>query len=298
MKISKQNDKLSWKQRRGSPDAIARKVIKMSDQLEKAEAFQTLHAREGAFLIPNPWDAGTARLLQHLGFEALATTSLGVANMLGQRHVTAAQTLDNLRAICDASDLPVNVDLENGFADAPDAAAKMITLAAEHGAVGGSIEDYTGSRDKPIYDFNLAVERVEASIAAARALPFPFLFTARAEGMLHGDTELDDVIKRLQAFEAAGADVLYAPGLMSLADIRTVVRSVSRPFNVVMGLSDPSITLPELAAAGVKRVSIGGALSRLALKAFMDGAKEMQEGRFEFVRDIGSIKDVWAAFPS
>lgn len=270
----------------------------MSEQMEKAKTFQALHAREGAFLIPNPWDPGTARLLQHLGFEALATTSLGVANMLGQRYVTAEQTLENLRAISTASNLPVNVDLENGFADAPDAAAKMITRAAEYGAVGGSIEDYSGSNDQPIYDFNLAVERVEASIAAARALPFPFLFTARAEGMLHGDTDLDDVIKRLQAFEAVGADVLYAPGLKSLADIRAVVQSVTKPFNVVMGQADPSITLPELAAVGVKRVSIGGALSRLAMKAFMDGAKEMREGRFDFVRDLGSIEDLRAAFPS
>jgi 2-methylisocitrate lyase-like PEP mutase family enzyme len=275
-----------------------RRKIKMSEQMEKAKTFQALHAREGAFLIPNPWDAGTARLLQHLGFEALATTSLGVANMLGQRYVTAEQTLENLRAISTASNLPVNVDLENGFADAPDAAAKMITRAAEYGAVGGSIEDYSGSNDQPIYDFNLAVERVEASIAAARALPFPFLFTARAEGMLHGDTDLDDVIKRLQAFEAVGADVLYAPGLKSLADIRAVVQSVTKPFNVVMGQADPSITLPELAAVGVKRVSIGGALSRLAMKAFMDGAKEMREGRFDFVRDLGSIEDLRAAFPS
>jgi len=270
----------------------------MLEQIEKAEAFQALHARQGAFLIPNPWDAGTARLLQHLGFEALATTSLGVANMLGQRYVTAEQTLENLRAISDASDLPVNVDLENGFADAPEAAAKMITRAAGYGAVGGSIEDHTGSREQPIYDFSLAVDRVEASIAAARALPFPFLFTARAEGMLHGDTDLDDVIRRLQAFEAAGADVLYAPGLKSLTDIRTVVQSVNKPFNVVMGQSDPSITLAELAAVGVKRVSIGGALSRLAMKAFMDGAKEMREGRFDFVRNIGTINDLRDAFPT
>jgi len=270
----------------------------MSEQMEKAKIFQALHAREGAFLIPNPWDAGTARLLQHLGFEALATTSLGVANMLGQRHVTAEQTLENLRAISTASNLPVNVDLENGFADAPDAAARMITRAAENGAVGGSIEDYTGSKNQPVYDFNLAVERVEASIAAARALPFPFLFTARAEGMLHGDTDLDDVIKRLQAFEKAGADVLYAPGLKSLADIRTVVQSVTKPINVVMGQADPSITLPELATVGVKRISIGGALSRLALKAFMDGAKEMREGRFDFVRNLGSIEDLRSAFPT
>ena len=261
----------------------------MTDQMHRAAAFQALHEQPGAFLIPNPWDAGTARLLQHLGFEALATTSLGVANSHGRRHTNGREVLDNIREIARATSLPVNADLENGFAVEPAAAAEMITLASESGAVGGSIEDFTGDRAKPIYDFDLAVERVQAAVEAARALAVPFMLTARAENLLYGQGTIDDTIKRLQAFEAVGADVLYAPALASLEDIRTVVSAVGKPVNIVMGLSDPSITLAELADAGVKRVSIGGALSRLALKAFLDGAKEMRAGRFGFVRNMAPV---------
>jgi len=272
-------------------------VTPMTDQQAKATAFQALHTRPGAFLIPNPWDAGTARLLKHAGFEALATTSLGLANMNGKRYVNAQETLDNIRAIDQATDLPVNADLENCFADAPEEAAKMITAAAQHGAVGGSIEDFTGQRQAPIYDFGLTLERVHAAVEAARALPFPFLLTARAEGLLHGETDLDEIIKRLVAFEAAGADVLFAPGLKSLEDIRTVAAAVTKPLNVVMVQADPAITLDQLSEAGVARVSIGGALSRLALDAFMAGAREMQAGSFEFIRQITPLNDLQAAFP-
>ena len=188
----------------------------MKTPAEKAAAFRALHERPGAFMIPNPWDAGTARLLASLGFEALATTSLGLANSLGRvdgtNGVSRAQVIENCRVIAAATDLPVNADLENGYAHEPRAAAEIIRLAAEAGVSGGSIEDATGEADRPIYDFQHAVERVQAAVEVARALPVPFLLTARAENLLHGRLDLDDTIRRLQAFEKAGADVLYAPG--------------------------------------------------------------------------------------
>lgn len=268
----------------------------MATQNEKAAAFQALHERPGAFIIPNPWDAGTARLLASLGFEALATTSLGVANMLGRsdgtRAVSASDIIENCRMITSAVDLPVNADLENCFADEPRAAAETIRLAAEAGIVGGSIEDATGERSKPIYDFELAVERVQAAVEMARSLPFPFMLTARAENLLHGRNDLDDTIRRLQAFEAVGADVLYAPGLKDLESIRTVVSAVGKPVNVVMSSADPAITADQLSEAGVRRISVGGALSRLALAAFLKGAREMREGRFTFVRDTVPAKEL------
>ena len=265
-------------------------------QTDKAADFRALHERPRPFLIPNPWDKGSALLLESMGFEALATTSLGLANMLGQTGVTLQQVLDNCREISEATRLPVNADLENCFADDPREASKAIRLASEYGAVGGSIEDSTGDAQKPIYDFNLAVERVQAALEVARALPVPFMLTARAENFLWGRRDMDDTIRRLQAFEAAGADVLYAPGLHSLEEIRTVTSALSKPFNLVMGFADPSITLEQLGAAGVRRVSIGGGLSRVALKAFMDAAREMREGRFGFIADMASIKDLRGAF--
>jgi 2-methylisocitrate lyase-like PEP mutase family enzyme len=273
----------------------------MRTQAEKAAAFRALHARPGAFIIPNPWDAGTARLLAALGFEALATTSLGLANMLGRVDGTGAvsrgEVLENCRTIAGATDLPVNADLENGYAHEPRAAAEMIRLAAEAGVVGGSIEDATGDPARPIYDFPLAVERVHAAVEVARSLPVPFVLTARAENLLHGRPDLDDTIRRLQAFEKAGADVLYAPGLRDLATIRTVVASVGKPVNVVMSMADPAITLAQLAEAGVKRVSVGGALSRLALAAFLKGARETKEtGGFTWVRDTVPTKELKAIF--
>ncbi len=273
----------------------------MRTQAEKAAAFRALHARPGTFIIPNPWDAGTARLLASLGFEALATTSMGLANALGRVDGTGAldrsEVLDNCFAIAEATDLPVNADLENCYAHQPRAAAEMIRLAAEAGVVGGSIEDASGDPNNPIYDFQLAVERVHAAVEMARSLPFPFMLTARAENLLHGRIDLDDTIKRLQAFERAGADALYAPGLRDLATIRRVVASVSKPVNVLMGTADPSITLTQLTEAGVKRVSVGGALSRLALGAFLKGAREMKEtGGFTWIRDIVPVKDLKAVF--
>lgn len=271
----------------------------MPSQLEKAKAFRALHERHGAFIIPNPWDAGTAKLLAAMGYEALATTSLGLANMLGSSAVSLDAILDNARAIAEATPLPVSIDLENCGAHEPKRAAEAIRRAAEVGAVGGSIEDSTGDRERPIYDFSLAVERVQAAVEAARALPFPFTLTARAENLLHGRNDLDDTIKRLQAFEAAGADVLYSPGVHDLATIKTVVASVGKPFNLVMGFADPTLTLPQLSAAGVKRVSVGGAMSRFALAAFLESAREMKDGgSFTYVKDMAPIADLRGAFAS
>ena len=273
----------------------------MPTQAEKAATFRALHGRPGAFIMPNPWDTGTARLLASLGFEALATTSLGVANSLGRPDgtgaVSRAEVIANCRTIADATDLPVNADLENGYADEPRAAAEIIRLASEAGVVGGSIEDATGDPARPIYDFTLAVERVQAAVEVARALPVPFLLTARAENLIHGRLDLDDTIKRLQAFEAAGADVLYAPGLRDLPTIRAVVSAVRRPVNVVMSHIDPALTAAELAAAGVKRISVGGSLSRLALAAFLRGAREMKDtGGFTWARETVTGKELKGIF--
>jgi 2-methylisocitrate lyase-like PEP mutase family enzyme len=271
----------------------------MRSQAEKATAFHTLHERAGAFIIPNPWDAGTAKLLAALGFEALATTSLGLANTLGRADsaVSRTEVIANCRMIAEATDLPVNVDLENGFAHEPKAAAEAIRLAAEAGAVGGSIEDATGESQNPIYDFDLAVARVRAAADAAHALPVPFLLTARAENLLHGRNDMADTIRRLQAYAAAGADVLYAPGLRNVAEVRQVVDAVNRPVNVVTGWLDPAVTAAQLAEAGAKRISVGGALSRLALAAFVDGARAMKEqGSFAWMGDMMSIAEARRMF--
>jgi 2-methylisocitrate lyase-like PEP mutase family enzyme len=268
-------------------------MIVPASQAEKAERFQALHARPGAFVIPNPWDAGTARILTALGFEALATTSAGLAFTLGRRDgagtVSREETLANAKAVADATDLPVAGDLENGFGDSPEEAAETIRLAGETaGLVGGSIEDSTGDSGRPIYDFQHAVERVAAAAEAARALPFPFVLVGRAENFLHGRPDLDDTIRRLQAFEAAGADALFAPGLTRPEDIRTVCASVSKPVNVIMGLKSTGLksapfSVAELAALGVRRISLGSALSRAALGAFVRAAREIQEhGTFRF----------------
>jgi 2-methylisocitrate lyase-like PEP mutase family enzyme len=269
----------------------------MRTQLEKAKTFRALHERPGAFIIPNPWDAGTARLLAAMGFEALATTSLGVANSLGRATVSLAEILDNCRAIAEATDLPVNADLENCGAHEPKTASQAIRLAAEAGAVGGSIEDMSGDLKNPIYDFTLAVERVQAAAEVARSLPFPFTLTARAENFLYGRTDVDDTIRRLQAFEAAGADVLYAPGLYDLATIKTVVSAIKKPFNLVMGFADPTLTVPVLSAAGVKRISVGGAMARVAMAAFLKCAQEMKDQQsFIYVREMVSMKELRGAF--
>jgi 2-methylisocitrate lyase-like PEP mutase family enzyme len=268
----------------------------MTDQNAKARRFAARHERTEPLLLPNPWDVGTARLLAHLGFEALATTSLGLANALGRKRARREDVLDNCRAIADATPLPVTADLEDGFGPAPEQAAETIEAAWRCGAVGGSIEDGSWDPSAPVYEFGLAVERVRAAVEAARKLPMPFVLTARAENLLHGIQDLDDTIRRLQAFEGAGADVLYAPGLRTLDEMRAVISSVGKPVNVVMGFADPSITLPQLAEIGVRRVSIGGALSRLALRSFLDGAREMRDGRFDFVREVAPVTSLQEAF--
>jgi 2-methylisocitrate lyase-like PEP mutase family enzyme len=260
-------------------------------QAEKGKRFVALHARPGAFVIPNPWDAGTARILTSLGFEALTTTSAGLAFALGRPDgagaVSRDEALANAKAIADATELPVAADLEGGYGHTPEAAAETIRLAGGlAGLVGGSIEDTTGDPARPIYDFQHAVEKVTAAAEAARALPFPFVLAGRAENFLHGRPDLDDTIRRLQAFEAAGADVLYAPGLTRAEEIRTVCASVGKPVNVVMGLRNASFSVAELAALGVRRISVGSALSRAALGAFLRSAGEIrQQGTFTFAQD-------------
>jgi len=246
------------------------------DQFEKAQRFRAMH--EGPlFVIPNPWDAGTARLLASLGFGALTTTSAGLAYSLGRQDMSVSreEALKNAADIIAAMDLPVAADLENGYGDAPEDAAATITRAAEVGLVGGSIEDATGRSDEPIYGFEHAVERVAAAVEAARALPFPFTFVARAENFLHGRADLDDTIRRLQAFEQAGADVLFAPGLPNLEAIRTVCAAVSKPVNVVLGAKNTPYTLDQLADAGVRRVSTGSSFARAALTGLRDAALEL-----------------------
>lgn len=266
----------------------------MASQSEKHHTFRELHGRPGAFVIPNPWDAGTARILTALGFEALATTSAGFAFSIGRRDSAAAlsrtEILQNARSIVEATDLPVTADLEDGFGTDPATCAETISLAAEAGLVGGSIEDATGDPAKPIFEFSLAVDRVAA--AAEEAHRHPFILTARAENFLQGRPDLDDTIRRLQAFEAAGADVLYAPGLPSLEAIRTVCLSVNRPVNVVMGLAGRAFSVAELESAGVKRISVGGSFARAALGGFIRAAREVKEhGTFNYADDAISHRD-------
>ena len=257
-------------------------------QQQKIAGFRALHERPGAFIIPNPWDVGTARILAAMGFEALATTSAGFAFSRGLKEgvVSREEALTHCREIVAATDLPVSADLEKGFGDAPEAVAATIKNAAATGLAGCSIEDHTGRRNAPIYDFNQAVERIQAAVEAKRALPDDFLLTARCENFLWGRKDLDDTIKRLQAFEAAGADVLYAPGLYDLDTIRTVCESVSKPVNVVMGMPGATFGIKELEAAGVKRVSVGSALARAAFGTFVRAAQEMKvQGTFTFSAD-------------
>ena len=267
----------------------------MSTQTEKARAFRALHERDGAFIIPNPWDVGTARLLEHFGFEALATTSMGYAFSCGQNDTTISRDrmIEHLSEIASATKLPVSGDLENGYGDAPEFVAETIRLAAAAGAVGCSIEDATARPDDPIYKLEHAAERIRAAVSAARALPFAFTLTGRAENYLHGRPDLNDTIARLQAYQDGGADVLYAPGLRSRDDIRAVVSSVDRPVNVLMGLQGVQLSLPELASIGVKRVSVGSALARVALGAFLRAAREMREhGTFTFANEAARPSEI------
>ncbi len=257
----------------------------MPTQMEKAHRFRALHEGPNTFVIPNPWDAGSAKILASLGFEALATTSAGVAYTLGRvdGQVSRDEALANAAAICAATDLPVSADLENLYAHAPDVAAATIPSAAATGLVGCSIEDATGDPAHPIYPFEVAVERVKAAVAAARALPFPFMLTARAENFLHGRKDLADTITRLKAYAAAGADVLYAPGLSELSQFEDVVRATSKPVNALVPPGLPHLTVRDLSRVGVRRISVGAGLARAALGGLLAAAEEIKtHGTFTY----------------
>lgn len=274
---------VSW-----GPEVGLGAVMHHTDQGTKFALFKQLHERPGAFVIPNPWDAGTARILTSLGFEALATTSAGFAFSIGRRDsaagLTREEVLGNARSIVQATHLPVSADLEDGFGSDPEACATTVIAAADIGLVGGTIEDVTGDPSQPIFEFNHAVERVVAASEAARTLPF--LLTARAENFLWGRPDLDDTIRRLQAFSKAGAQVLYAPGLPNIEAIRTVCAAVDKPVNVVMGLKGASYTVEALQNAGVKRISVGGSFARAALGAFVRAAREVKDhGTFTYSAD-------------
>lgn len=268
-------------------------------QADKGRAFEALHERPGCFVIPNPWDAGSAKLLTGLGFEALATTSAGLAFSRGRPDGAAAvgreETLANARAIAEATHLPVSADLEDGFGPTPEAAAETIRRAAAVGLVGGSIEDSTRGGGEPIYEIAAAAERVRAAAEAAHALPFPFMLVGRAENYLHGRTDLADTIRRLQAYQEAGADLLYAPGIRKPEEIATIVRSVDRPVNALAGA--PGLSVADLASVGVRRVSVGGALARAALGAALRAAREIKErGTFGFAAEAIQHGELNAAF--
>lgn len=264
----------------------------------KAEVFKALHSDPDIFVIPNPWDAGSAKMLESLGFKSLATTSAGLAYALGKpdghASITRAETLQNAHSIVLATNLPVSADLENGYGDDPSVCAETILLAAKAGLSGGSIEDATGRADEPIYPFEQAVARVKAAAEAAKSLPYPFILTARAENLIYGRPDLKDTIKRLEAFADAGADVLFAPGLKTPEEIEQVVKAVApRPVNVIMGLSGSSCSLNMLKDIGVKRVSVGSSLVRAAYGAFFSAAEEiMQKGTFNYANSAKPYADM------
>jgi 2-methylisocitrate lyase-like PEP mutase family enzyme len=271
----------------------------MKSQAAKAETFAELHASKGPFIIPNPWDAGTARLLAHVGFKALATTSAGYAFSVGRTDgaIDRDEMLAHAAAIVAATDLPVSADLEHGFGDAPEVVAETIRLAAQAGLVGGSIEDLPAPGASAPYPLDYAADRVRAAADAARTLPFRFMLTARAENYLAGRPDLPDTIARLQAYQEAGADVLYAPGLTTEGEIAAVVRAVDRPVNVVVGLQGPQVSLAALARLGVTRVSVGSTLARAAFGATLRAAREMHDGgTFEFAADAISYREITGMF--
>ncbi len=270
-------------------------------QADKAIAFRALHQRDKAFIIPNPWDVGSARILASMGFEALATTSVGYAFSIGRpdHGVSRDEMIVHAAELVAATHCPVSADLENGFGDDPETVADTVRMAAAAGLVGCSIEDSTNRDGDPIYEFEYAVERIRAAADAARGLSFPFTLTARSENYLHGRPDLADTIARLHAYQAAGADVLYAPGLVKMDDIATLVRAVDRPVNVLAGLQGVHFDLAGLSAIGVKRVSVGGALSRVALAAFLRAAREMRDhGTFSFVDEPITSREIANMFES
>ena len=255
-------------------------------QTEKALRFRALHERAGAFLIPNPWDAGSARILAALGFEAFATSSGASAATFGRRdgRLTREEAIVSARAIAGATDLPVSGDMEGGFGKSPEAAAETVRMAAEAGLVGCSIEDFTGDVKQPLFDIQLAAERISAAAAAAKSLPFPFTLTARAENFVRGKPDLDDTIKRLKAYEAAGVDALMAPGLPDLESVRAVCGATTKPFNFMAGIKGKSFTVSALAEVGVKRISLATSLYRAAMTGLLNAAKEVREnGTFGYI---------------
>jgi len=257
-----------------------------ASQSDKANRFRALHQGPTAFVMPNPWDAGSARILAGLGFEALATSSGAFAGTLGRRDgkVKREEALAHARAVAGAVDVPVSADLENGFGHAPSFAAETVRLAAETGLVGCSIEDATGEKERPLYPFNEAVERVAAAAAAAKSLGFAFTLTARSENFLRGNPDLDDTIKRLQAYEKAGADVLMAPGLPDLAAVKAVCSALSKPYNFMVGIKGKSFTVTELSAAGARRISLATSLYRAAMSGLVAAAQEAKDkGTFGYV---------------
>ncbi len=261
-------------------------TVTTATQSDKATRFQALHQGPGAFVIPNPWDAGSARILAGLGFQALATSSGASASILGRRDgkVTREEALAQARGIVEATDLPVSADLEKGFGDSPETVAETIRLAGEVGLVGGLIEDTTRNKDKPLYDISYATERVAAAVKAARALPFAFTLTARTNSFSHGNADLEDTIKRLQAFEKVGADVLFAPGLPDLASVRAVCTALSKPFNFMVGIKGKSFTVAELEGVGVRRISLATSLYRAAISGLVEAALEVKEkGTFGYL---------------
>jgi 2-methylisocitrate lyase-like PEP mutase family enzyme len=264
-------------------------------QHDKAARFRALHEAPGVFVMPNPWDAGSARVLAALGFQALATSSGAAAGILGRRdgQLRREEALSHARAVVDATDLPVSADLEKCFGDAPEVAAETIRLAAGVGLVGGSIEDATGNPDRPLYDIGHATERVAAAAEAAHSLPFPFILTARAENFLRGHPDVDDTIRRLRLFERVGADVLFAPGLPDVGAVRAVCAAVSKPVNFMVGIRHKSFTLEELKLAGVKRVSLATSLYRAAMSGLIEAAREvMDRGTFAYVDQVVATPDL------
>jgi 2-methylisocitrate lyase-like PEP mutase family enzyme len=268
----------------------------MASQAEKGRAFRALHESKQCFFIPNPWDAGSARVLEGLGFSALATTSGGFANSRGQLDGQPGRdaVLEHARLLTSVTDIPVSADLENGFGDSPETIGETIRLAAEAGLVGGSIEDYTGRREDPLYPIELAADRVRAAVEAARKLDFPFTLTARAENFFRGKNDLGDVIKRLQAYQEAGADVLFAPALRSREDIASILREVDRPLSVLGGIGGlKDLTVADYQALGVRRVSVGSLLSTVAYGALIHAARELKDrGTFGFLSEMERAKDL------
>jgi len=271
-------------------------MVMSLSQAEKATRFKTLHVQSSVFVIPNPWDIGSSRMLAGLGFQALATSSAASAAAMGRRDggLTRDQALEHARLIVGATDLPVSADLEKGFGDAPETVAETIRLAAEAGLVGCTIEDSTGDPNRPLYDETLAVERIAAAAEVTRALPFPFLLTARAHNLLYAGANLDDTIRRLQWFERAGADVLFAPGLPTIEAVRAACSAVSKPVNFMVGIKGKSFPVADLAAAGVKRISLATSLYRAAMTGLLDAVSEVKDlGRFDFVDRSVATSDLY-----